>query len=337
MAGVMKTNEMVNLRDIRLPELNKNRNIDRQKALIFDQPCKYNIIVGADFLTKIGLVVDYRNKQVCWFGDSIPLRQSNLLTNDEFAAMLESHDVDYELDELFDGEDLLECYLSDILDAKYEALDIQECVDKQKHLTESQRLDLNRLLLKYKKLFDGSLGVYPHRRLHIDVEPNAVPVHAKAYPVPISQMEAYKKERDHLVELGVLSVQGASEWGHPSFITPKKDGHVRWLSDLRELNKVIRRRKYPLPIITDILRRRKGYKFFTKLDLSMQYYHFELDDESKDLYTIVTHNRLSMRLACSPDWAQEIMESTLRGIEEIEVYIDDIGCFNDVEVLFISR
>ena len=35
-----------------------------------------------------------------------------------------------------------------------------------------------------------------------------------------------------------------------------------------------------------------------------------------------------MGLACSPDWAQE-MKSTLRGIEEIEVYIDDIGCFND--------
>ena len=163
MAGVMKTNEMVNLRDIRLPELNKNRNIDRQKALIFDQPCKYDIIVGADFLTKIGLVVDYQQKHICWFGDSVPLRQSNKLTNEDFAAMLESHDIAYEQEELFDGEDLLDCYLSDILDAKYEALDIQECVENQKHLTEDQRLDLNRLLLKYKRLFGGTLGVYPHR------------------------------------------------------------------------------------------------------------------------------------------------------------------------------
>ncbi len=94
------------------------------------------------------------------------------------------------------------------------------------------------------------------------------------------------------------------------------------------------RKQYPLLIINDILHKHNGYTFFSKLDISIQYYMFALDEESKDLTTIVTpfgkycYNVLPMGLKCLPNFVQETMENIFRDINDAEVYIDDIGAFS---------
>ena len=181
------------------------------------------------------------------------------------------------------------------MDAKYEAIEADDIIQQQcSHLTAEQQNDLRILFAERKKLFDGTLGKFEGAPMHIELEDNARPVYRRPYPVPHSLRETFRKELNHLVELGVLSPCGESQWALPTFIVPKKplpgetEGRVRWVSDFRELNKVIKPVNYTLPIITDILRKHHGYQYFSKLDISMQYYTFELTEKAKNLCVIST-------------------------------------------------
>eukprot|EP00804_Cyclotella_cryptica_P016884 CCRYP_001852-RA/>CCRYP_001852-RA protein AED:0.35 eAED:0.35 QI:0/0/0/1/0/0/2/0/383 len=237
LVGKLQAQEVVTLRDLRLPEFDKNRRISQQKALVFDNDqVRYDVILGTNFLSKAGIKLNYSEGKMEWFDCSLPLRPPGGLDSKDFDAMEDMFFIQAE-DELF-GEDWLSCYATDILDSKYEWTDVADVVDKQTHLNIHQKKDLLQVLQDNGKMFDGTLGLYPHRKVHIELLPDAKPVHARPYPVP----------RIHLTQ--------ESEGASPTFIIPKKDGRVRWISDLRQLNKVIKRRQYPLPIISDILRKR---------------------------------------------------------------------------------
>ena len=81
---------MVYLRDLRLPEFDKNRAIDEQKALVFEGKCRYDIILGADFLEKTGIDIKYSTKEMEWYGLTIPLRNANDLFQKNYDQKMEA-------------------------------------------------------------------------------------------------------------------------------------------------------------------------------------------------------------------------------------------------------
>ncbi len=66
-------------------------------------------------------------------------------------------------DEIF-GEDWLDCFATEILDAKYEKIDVAEVVKELTHLNAHQKADLLQVLQENNRMFNGILGVYPHKR-----------------------------------------------------------------------------------------------------------------------------------------------------------------------------
>ena len=94
---------------------------------------------------------------------------------------------------------------------------------------------------------------------------NTSPVFYTPYPVPLVHQQVFKQELEHLIQEKVLQRISRSEWAFPTFLIPKKDGRVRWISDFRRLNKLLKRTRYCLPNIPAIIQKRAGFKFITSL------------------------------------------------------------------------
>ena len=104
------------------------------------------------------------------------------LDSNKFDAMEDIFHIQVK-DKLF-GEDWLKCFTTQILDAKYECTDFADVVDRLTHLNVHQKADLLHVLQGNKKMFDGTLGIYPYKKVHIDIDPNAKPVRSRPYPLP---------------------------------------------------------------------------------------------------------------------------------------------------------
>ena len=87
LAGSCKTKEVVIMRNLRLPKLDKNSVVDQQKALVFDGDCKYDDILGTDFLSKSGIDIKYSTVIIEWFDNGLPMRDPHQLDGNKYLAM----------------------------------------------------------------------------------------------------------------------------------------------------------------------------------------------------------------------------------------------------------
>ena len=316
-AGIMTTNKRTKLQFM-LPELSETKLIEWKMHIVENENMNYDIILGRDILEQLEIIIDFKDKQITWDEISVPMRTKDALK--------------YEGYFIHDSEIIAEATArtTKILDAHYEAADIDEIIATCHNLDDIQKQQLKDLLIEFKDLFDGTLGTWKDQQINIETKEGAKPYHAKAFPIPKSREETLKKEISRLCQIGVLKKVNHSEWAAPAFVIPKKDGSVRFISDFRELNLRIKRKPYPIPKISDLMLKLEGFQYGTSLDLNMGYYHIELNPDSKKLCTIVLpwgkyeYQRLPMGLCNSPDIFQEKMGELMADLEFVRAYIDDL-------------
>jgi hypothetical protein len=182
-AGLLSTNRQVLLTELFLPDFSRTRKIEAQYALVLSSECRYDLIMGRDFLANCQIKFDFGSNTLSWFDIERPMKprdqiwlQPKDLRDSLFNEYMDIDDINDDNNDDF--------FASEIKPADYKKVDVAEVAQSCSYLLQEQRNDLQVLLEKFPDLFDGTLGCYPHRKLHLNVEANAVPVHARPYPVP---------------------------------------------------------------------------------------------------------------------------------------------------------
>ena len=150
--------------------------------------------------------------------------------------------------------------------------------------------------------------------------PYTSPYHGQAFPVVKIHKDTLIKEVERLIKLGVLEQQPASEWASPSFIIPKQNRTVRFLSIFWEVNKTLIRKPFSIPKESTVLQELEKSTFATALDLNMGYYTIRLDPDKSRICTIIFpwgKYSYNFQIAGSPDIFQSKMLELMETLEYV--------------------
>jgi hypothetical protein len=209
--GAKVMNQEVLLSGITFPKFSGTQKVPGPiQFTMFQNPeSSCDVILGMDTLQVLGFDIICATTTITWNKNMIPFRPI-----DYFNETVFSNAYYEDVDDPFEEESAVEAgYKSNvILHSKYDAVDTTTVAKQQKHLSQSQKEDLTKLLSTYSKPFSGKLGKYPSTTVHLDLQPGATPYHCRPYPVSKHHEKVFKDELQRLWDAGVLTRCGASEW-----------------------------------------------------------------------------------------------------------------------------
>ena len=192
LAGSFTADESIILRNVLLPEFHRTRRLDTLHAKIFDQACRYDMILGRDLMNDLGIVLNFDSKSMEWDKSVVAMREhpinmstSSFATNlllDAIDGGLDNNDSTFVLDQPSDlhyqaNNTNTDGYKSKTISTSlYEPANLQDIVDKCTYLLPQQRQQLYNMLQKFHKLFDGQLKTFKGPPVHLQLIENPKPV-----------------------------------------------------------------------------------------------------------------------------------------------------------------
>ncbi|SJL14064.1 uncharacterized protein ARMOST_17517 [Armillaria ostoyae] len=180
--------------------------------------------------------------------------------------------------------------------------------------------------LPERKPWDHAIELVPNAKSTLD---------CKVYPLNRNEQEQLDKFLNENLESGRIT-ESKSPFASPFFFVKKKDGSLRPVQDYRKLNEMTIKNRYPLPLISELIDKLQGAKYFTKLDVRWGYNNVRIKEGDEHKAAFRTNRGLFeptvmfFGLTNSPATFQWMMNDIFKDLiseGKVTIYLDDILIF----------
>ena len=222
-------------------------------------------------------------------------------------------------------------------------LNLKDFSARASSTSQSTPVDLSSIPEEYHEfadVFDRAKAhtLAPHRPydLKINIDEDSTPPLGHMYSLSQTELVALREFIDDHLATGFIR-PSRSPYGAPVLFAKKKDGGLRLCVDFRGLNKITKKDRYPLPLITDLLDSSGKARIYTKIDLQHAYHLVRIaeGDEWKTAfrtrYGSFEWQVMPFGLTNSPAAFQRFMNDIFADMLDVcvIVYLDDILIYSD--------